>query len=296
MKVIPVKIKVRPKYPDQYAIDVNKTLLRYTPKRWVKTSLAGVTLTAVITFGMAGCADYTTDGTPLQTPFREEAITMGVTVPPPISEEIVTTEETGDPFREEVVTMGEIAPPKIATPMFKHGEGIGVYGCVSITAPVFLSEEDAYAIISEEFAGRGLTVKRGGDVLKNIDLPIAKVRPSLNDDTKETQKGDFEFDFMVDGTDVNLEYFSNKDHGALEDKDGIKASVEERNYLEAATALNQSLNDLDSYKPHGMFYDPVGTYECGNSEEEERTVERAENDLRAQVKDFIEWLAAQEII
>ena len=46
-------------------------------------------------------------------------------------------------------------------PVFIHGEGTGAYGCIAVTAPFFLSEEEAWEIIkSEAESYKGITFAR----------------------------------------------------------------------------------------------------------------------------------------
>ncbi|MCZ7584672.1 MAG: hypothetical protein M5R36_15785 [Deltaproteobacteria bacterium] len=45
----------------------------------------------------------------------------------------------------------------IVAPVFEHGEGRGSIGCVMVNGPVFLSEEEALAVIKTALEKRGLT-------------------------------------------------------------------------------------------------------------------------------------------
>jgi hypothetical protein len=55
-------------------------------------------------------------------------------------------------------------------PVFKHGDGCGATGCVVVSPPVFLSEEEAMQIIREELAKHGIQLK-GGSVLDGVRIP-----------------------------------------------------------------------------------------------------------------------------
>src|SRR5512137_2050774 len=44
----------------------------------------------------------------------------------------------------------------IVAPIFQHGEGRGSTGCIVMSPPVFLSEEEALQVIREEMATRGV--------------------------------------------------------------------------------------------------------------------------------------------
>ena len=55
-------------------------------------------------------------------------------------------------------------------PIFKHGEGRGATGCVVVSPPVFLSEEEGMQILREELAKHGIQLKAGG-TLEGIRVP-----------------------------------------------------------------------------------------------------------------------------
>ena len=55
-------------------------------------------------------------------------------------------------------------------PIFKHGEGRGATGCVVVSPPVFLSEEEGMQILREELAKHGIQLKAGG-TLEAIRMP-----------------------------------------------------------------------------------------------------------------------------
>lgn len=44
----------------------------------------------------------------------------------------------------------------VVAPVFEHGDGRGATGCVVISPPAFLSEEEALAVIREELTAHGL--------------------------------------------------------------------------------------------------------------------------------------------
>jgi hypothetical protein len=70
-------------------------------------------------------------------------------------------------------------------PIFEHGTGRGATGCMVITPPVFLSEEEALLILREELAVHGIQLKSGA-VFENVRIPHRfKIY-----DLKETDKKD----------------------------------------------------------------------------------------------------------
>jgi hypothetical protein len=58
----------------------------------------------------------------------------------------------------------------VVAPIFEHGEGRGAIGCVVVSPPVFLSEEEAVQIIREELGKHGIQLK-GGVILKDVRIP-----------------------------------------------------------------------------------------------------------------------------
>ena len=61
--------------------------------------------------------------------------------------------------------MGEIS----VAPIFERGEGRGATGCIVVSPPVFLSEEEGVQILREELAKHGIHLKAGG-TLKGVHI------------------------------------------------------------------------------------------------------------------------------
>ena len=276
VKIMPVRKRITPKYPDQYSTQLNHLLLANKPVRWNAAPVAGTVLSAVVMLGLAGCnyIGTTTTGNDYGTP------TSGVPAPPPI------------------------------IPFFEHGDGIGVYGCVAVAAPVFLSEDDAFAVIKDEFEKLNLTVRQSGFTITNIQIP--KFNPYYsadnNNNSMQTKEGTLVFDFAVENRNIVMEFISNDDMRSWEfvepDTDGntIWSSVSNYNYKEAARTLNTSLNHTSYDTVHGVFYDPAESVVSKDDQKktyeqlEEEARQRAFDALREQVRDFLAWLSAQGII
>jgi hypothetical protein len=80
--------------------------------------------------------------------------------------------EKNKPFK----TWNSKGAPAVAAPIFEHGEGHGSVGCVVITPPVFLSEEEALKIIRESLAGYGLDIRLDQMEITDIEIPPIKGR------------------------------------------------------------------------------------------------------------------------
>jgi hypothetical protein len=66
-------------------------------------------------------------------------------------------------------------------PIFKHGEGRGATGCVVLSPPIFLSEEEAMQIVKEELAKHGVTLA-SGPVLKDLIIAPRRMRQLDHDE------------------------------------------------------------------------------------------------------------------
>jgi hypothetical protein len=73
----------------------------------------------------------------------------------------------------------------VVAPIFKHGDGRGTTGCMVITPPVFLSEEEALQIVKEELAKNGVQLAPGL-VLK--DMTIAPRRTQQVEHDEKSRK------------------------------------------------------------------------------------------------------------
>jgi hypothetical protein len=68
---------------------------------------------------------------------------------------------------------GQTNAAAIVAPIFQHGEGRGATGCIVMSPPVFLSEEEALLVIREE-----LGKSRVNASLTNFVVPGVKIKPT----------------------------------------------------------------------------------------------------------------------
>jgi len=216
-------------------------------------------------------------------------------------------------------------------PIFIHGNGTGAIGCEMIVPPVFMSEQEALAIIRNESEAGGLSF---GAKPPNY---IATSNEGSPEDKWQADyvlgNGKVGLDLYDSEKEVAIAYISMKSAGEiyLPDKNGnqMMSSVESFRSKELAelTAddFSRQKGDISVgvlYEP-GTNYDLVGEYWAKVSEldakyydektnsmleeywekiEEVRQEydiimkERIEEDLRNQIRDFIEWLQGQGII
>lgn len=192
--------------------------------------------------------------------------------------------------------------PKLHIPVFAHGDGRIGYGCLVVTPPIILSEEDAYEIITDEAGKRGVRFKNHPED-SGVGGDITGVFPATDLD-RAGVSGTWEGTLHVDGFDeehkIGFEYISMADMREWCSVSGGTAS--EFGYKVTAEELAKTVENT------AVFYDPGAYPEYKYTEElkesgmeyneyyEKRGFEMAEELLRQQVRDFLDWLAAEGVI
>ena len=74
----------------------------------------------------------------------------------------------------------------VVAPLFEHGEGRGVTGCVAVSPPVFLSEEEALQVITEELGRHGLSFPERNLEIDSVRPPRRTERYEWVEDPKGT--------------------------------------------------------------------------------------------------------------
>ena len=329
MQIKPVEHPVNPGYPDKYDEKAKQALAAAQPRRWVAAPLAAG-LVATVALGLSGCGDtYVTEGEPVQTPTGMETsaweyLTDGepTQAPTPIEPQTADPTTTQKPTTRttatEFVIMGDMPVPTqfqarpvaadTRIPLFEFGEGTGAFGCVSVSAPVFLSEEEAFAILSAAFAEAGLDLRPNGKILRSAALPVTDIYRGTEEGKQKTKRGSL----TTDGTLENLpvEFVSAEDVQAWHADTGMWSSVTLYPVKQSAKVLAENNPGLV------VFYDPMGSadYEnlwsmqqkAGESDEaygarwdaarakldrEARAL--SEKQLRQQAAAFLQWLSAE---
>lgn len=264
-EIKPVRRYTVPHYPTREQAALDPTLLEKLPRRFAAKPAVCAALAAVLSLGLAGCA--------------------------------------ASPDAENDASLGSI-------PIFSHGEGMGSYGCVSVAPPVFLSEEEAISVIREEAALYGLEFTEG-KTLEKAQIPRHNTAPMEKEygNPLKTQKGELLLDGYSESLGVGFEFVSLDDLREWPDpKQEMFSSVESYFFKDAAEALASNNESV------AVFYDPAcadfsefnyewpeeddggASYAAYAAEYEARQKEKSVEALRAQVKDFLEWLKGQGVI
>jgi hypothetical protein len=280
MEIKPVKLAGKPNYP--LKTELNKEeLKKQIPKRWAQSPAARIALGTLAVVSLAGC---TADGK----------------LTPPSA---VTKEASPSPT-EEYILMGEPLAPMInVAPLFRHGNGSGAFGCMMVAPPAFLSEDEALTAVNDTAKEYGLKFTVGdGPVFGNVLKPVTHMYGSGE------KAPDTLIEFAPDFTDaehgISIEYVSTND---VRNWNQGEQTISAGNYdtLDAAAQLSEA---LESAAPRGSYnvgvlYDPCAYVEpedySDRKEQEEAAAkarEMSEEQLKAQAKDFFEWLKQQGVI
>lgn len=215
--------------------------------------------------------------------------------------------------------------PAVVAPVFQHGDGHtgerGMLGCVAVSAPVFLSEEEAIAVIREELQKAGVH-----SILTNAEIPTLVIDGSVEEHFHDSSapnglrtrnvSAPLQVDLRDPVRNINIEFVSENDFGPL---GGDWNGKYYDDVQQAATSLCNQVKG----KAHDMrfvaFYDPIEyrkpipypDFEIGPNNEvkvkgedyeqkRKNAVDKATAEskrlLRLQVQDFVNWLKAQGAI
>jgi hypothetical protein len=200
-------------------------------------------------------------------------------------------------------------PPAVVAPIFEHGDGRGATGCVVVAPPVFLSEEEALQVISEELGKHGITLGEHEVTLPDVTIPPRHRKDFDGDEVVEelTRARPLELDARSTEPRVALEFVSREEYfelGGVDFPPNSFSSVRSYDTREVAQRLAEQVQAQGEGMYFGAFYDPMVkiTREEGAQEDvtweelQKRTRERARTQLREQVQDFVEWLQGQGVI
>lgn len=280
MLVRPVDKYRIPRYPEKIEILRNPSMLKTVPERWKGNAYVGVALMSILAFTLTGCGN--------------KAASAGEKTS--ASTQSLETEKA------------------LVAPIFEHGNGRGSFGCVSVAPPSFLSEEEAFQAIREEGARYGIVFDRAGLELKNVGIPetLYYLKPEAADagynqnggEINSVRKGDLTLDGYAAAEKIGFEFISEKDYGEWVKEQGSRSSVDDYDFLSTAKMLKTGLEGKNNGVNIGIFYNPMTPYEelkkldikDDFEKMELKTKEMATDELRSQVRDFLQWLKAQGVI
>jgi len=93
----------------------------------------------------------------------------------------------------------------VVAPIFQHGDGRGATGCIVMSPPVFLSEEEALQVVREELAAKGVQLGTNKVAVAGVPAGSTWIRPGEKSPTP------FESDAADPKKKVSVEYVSDSD-------------------------------------------------------------------------------------
>ena len=176
---------------------------------------------------------------------------------------------------EQSAAQGDDKATLHCAPIFVHGTGVGAFGCVAVSPPVFLTEAEAQAVIEQEAKSAGVELGERGHKLTAVELPVtdefefldrmdqAKGKkpepPKKTTPKKTTTKGDLKLNGWNDKLQIGYKFVAQADFIAWEVKDGGRgSSVSEYNILGAAKRLQSGLGVAKEPGHVAVFYEPAG--------------------------------------
>jgi len=217
-----------------------------------------------------------------------------------------------------LIATGNLAAFSIVAPLFEHGKGHAVDGCMVMAPPVFLTEEEARQIIIEELAKVGIKLARQGVTLENAPIRSRKIN-WFEQDGKIKSEAIFDnpqpmmVDLLDPDKNIAVEFISEEDHNRQwAARTGLRGSVSHYDFQDAAQELIRQLKETRTATHFGVFYDPateddwsahptVEEREGKTPQEvwrqmEEVALSESREQLRQQVRDFAAWLREQGVI
>ncbi|PKM05554.1 MAG: hypothetical protein CVV17_03405 [Gammaproteobacteria bacterium HGW-Gammaproteobacteria-7] len=152
----------------------------------------------------------------------------------------------------------------VVAPIFEHGEGRGATGCVVVSPPVFLSEEEAMAVVREELARAGVTLTRAATTLSDVVLPQRRTQYEQTPAGEYVRKTEeiagtgqaLEVDAVDTAGRIAVEFVSEEDYFKLGGATS-GSSVQSYDLKDAAIAVADKLKQSRRGLYFGVFYDPV---------------------------------------
>ena len=268
MKIKSVNNSRQPNYPTiELFVKYPELLARNIPGSWLKNKVVATSFAA---FLLSSCGTNT-----VQTNEAVEVIdTLGIKNPAGTSKE-----KKAD---NDIVT--NIAP------VFAHGEGCGETGCIVMSPPVFISEDDAIKIILDKLRAEGYNFSTENSPTFSFTVPNL-----VNCDEKKRMTN---IKLKMDAYNVNskwaIQFISTSDFYKFSTEDGCWSSVTDFDTKKAAEIINQELKKQKKTNAV-VFYDPIAQVNFDDWENYENAEKEAKDLLLAQVDDFIKWLKTNNI-
>ena len=279
-----------PSYPTKEQIQLHPELLKIVPRRWARNPVVLTALSLVLSAGLTACGTASDSILPDSNSAPAASDALGASNSASSGNSAISAASA-----EDSTANSANDPEALDIPIFAHGTGRGSYGCESVAPPVFLSEEEAMQVIEEECAAQGIDLT--GQKTISGTFPATSTLPEAvsGGASDQTYTGDLSLDGYSEDLGIGVEFVSTDDILDWKADTGMAATVEEFDLKGTAQRLADCTDNV------AVFYDPTADdYRefTGSNEESyvENSREQSLEELRAQVRDFLQWLKAQGVI
>ncbi|MDP4183245.1 MAG: hypothetical protein Q8942_19420 [Bacillota bacterium] len=318
MELKPIKNYKRPLYPTKSIVLKNPELLKNLPSRWKNNIYVCIALSSLMAVSISGCQKYegtkgasvngsTYDQNPDIVSPDSSAIAsvtpnLGLNSGCPAKNTTKVNINSSNTISISTNSIVNIPTPnnnaneanKLIPPIFVHGDGRGSFGCVSVSPPVFLSEEEAYQVICEEAKSYGIEFIKDSIVIKDTYIPKTYIYVDVKGNGIGKDKGNLTVDGFDKNKKIGFEFVSKDDFIKWSVEQKCISTAENYNLIDAAKVLREGLAKKPDEASIGVFYDPVSKL-LYDKEGKIQTLQGIE-ELKLQVRDFLSWLKAQQII
>lgn len=280
-------------YPTKEQVSLHPELLRIVPRRWANNPVVLTALGLVLSAGLTACGTASQSVPPdnLSPAASDETAASSV----PTSHQSPSSMASAEESAVDSAEASPNSPDTLDIPIFAHGTGRGSYGCESVAPPVFLSEEEAMQVIQEECAAQGIDIS--GEKTISGTFPATSTLPEAisGSDSDKTYTGDLKLDGYSEDLGIGVEFVSTDDIKDWRSNPRSISTVDEYDLKGTAQRL------VDCTEGVAVFYDPTADdYRefTGSNEESyvESSKEKSLEELREQVRDFLQWLKGQGVI
>ena len=286
MEIKPVNNSRQPNYPTiELFVKHPELLSRNIPSCWLKNQVVATSLAA---FLLSGCGTGTAKKS--EEVKIVDTLETNNTNEDTIKSAVAVQETTNTPQKKK--TDNNIVTN--VAPIFAHGEGRGATGCIVMSPPVFISEDEAIKIILDKLRAEGYNFSRENRPTFSFEvLPIA----NECDEPKGKAKIKLQMDAYNSNSKWAIQFISTDDHDKFKN-DECWSSVSGYDLKQAAEIINQELKKQKKTNAV-VFYDPIVRIDFGKNEDwrisKKEAKVAAKDLLLAQVKDFIKWLRTNNI-
>ena len=283
-----------PSYPTKEQILLHPELLKTVPRRWARNPVVLTALSLVLSAGLTACGTASDSILPDSNSAPAASDALGASNSASSGNSTISAASAEDSTEDSTENSAGDAET-LDIPIFAHGTGRGSYGCESVAPPVFLSEEEAMQVIEEECAAQGIDLS--GQKTISGTFPATSTLPEAvsGGASDQTYTGDLSLDGYSDDLGIGVEFVSTDDILDWKADTGMAATVEEFDLKGTAQRLADCTDNV------AVFYDPTADDDLdftGSNEESyvESSREQSLEELRTQVRDFLQWLKAQGVI